>query len=410
MLVVHTADVHIGVENYGIPDPETRSSSRLKDFLDTLDEVVDYSITHNADLVIFAGDQYKSRNPSQTHQREFAYRISKLANNGVKVFLLAGNHDSPNIHGPATALDIFPVLNVENVYIGDTIGTHNIMTKSGPIQIIALPWIRKGEYMSLSGSKSLSPDDLNIDIENSIKEKLDTEIKNLDPAIPSILAGHVSVTSAITSSEKSMMLGKDYILDIKSLARKELDYIALGHIHRHQVLNEDPKVVYPGSLERIDFGEEKDIKGFCVIEFDPNLEMGQKQSKYQFVPVNARNFITIKCKILPTDHNPTSIVEKEIAKYNIAESIVQVHIDVPASKASEIKEQTIRSSLESAHHVANIRKNIERETRLRLGQDIDGNIEPMEALKAYLLERSLGKDISEKVIEKAKGFIEENPI
>ena len=138
--------------------------------------------------------------------------------------------------------------------------------------------------------------------------------------------------------------------------------------------------------------------------------MGQKQSKYQFVPENARNFITIKCKILPTDHNPTSIVEKEIAKYNIADSIVQVHIDVPASKASEIKEQTIRSSLESAHHVANIRKNIERETRVRLGQDIDGNIEPMEALKAYLLERSLGKEISEKVIEKAKGFIEENPI
>ena len=410
MFVVHTADVHIGVENYGRPDPKTKVSTRLTDFLNSLDELVDYALDNDADMVLFCGDAYKSRNPSQTHQREFAKRISRLSNSNIAVFLVSGNHDSPNIHGPATALDIFPVLNVENVYIGDTIGTHNIMTKSGPIQIIALPWIRKGEYMSLSGSKSLSPDDLNIDIENSIKEKLDTETKKLGPAIPSTLAGHVSVTSAITRSEKSMMLGKDYTLDIKSLARKELDYIALGHIHRHQVLNEDPKVVYPGSLERIDFGEEKDIKGFCVIEFDPNLEMGQKQSKYQFVPVNARNFITIKCKILPTDHNPTSIVEKEIAKYNIADSIVQVHIDVPASKASEIKEQTIRSSLESAHHVANIRKNIERETRLRLGQDIDGNIEPMEALKAYLLERSLGKDISEKVIEKAKGFIEENPI
>ena len=207
-----------------------------------------------------------------------------------------------------------------------------------------------------------------------------------------------------------MMLGKDYILDIKSLARKELDYIALGHIHRHQVLNENPKVVYPGSLERIDFGEEKDIKGFCVIEFDPSLEMGQKQSQYQFVPVNARKFVTIKCKILPTDHNPTSIVEKEISKYNILDSIVQIHIDIPASKAADINEQTIRRSLESAYYVANIRKNIERETRVRLGKNIDGNIEPMEALKAYLSERSLGKDLSEKVIEKAKGFIEENPV
>ena len=138
--------------------------------------------------------------------------------------------------------------------------------------------------------------------------------------------------------------------------------------------------------------------------------MGQKQSQYQFVPVNARKFGTIKCKILPTDHNPTSIVEKEISKYNISDSIVQIHIDIPAFKAADINEQTIRHSLESAYYVANIRKNIERETRVRLGKNIDGNIEPMEALKAYLSERSLGKDLSEKVIEKARGFIEENPV
>ena len=76
MLIVHTADVHIGVENYGRPAPVTKTSSRLLDFLNTLDEVVDYSISHQADIVLFCGDAYKSRNPSQTHQREFAARIS----------------------------------------------------------------------------------------------------------------------------------------------------------------------------------------------------------------------------------------------------------------------------------------------------------------------------------------------
>ena len=110
MLVIHTADVHIGVENYGRPDPDTRTSSRLKDFLDTLDEVVNYSIEHQADIVLFCGDAYKSRNPTQTHQREFATRVSRLSSAGIQVFLLAGNHDSPNISGPATALDIFPTL------------------------------------------------------------------------------------------------------------------------------------------------------------------------------------------------------------------------------------------------------------------------------------------------------------
>jgi len=410
MLVVHTADVHIGVENYGYPDPDTKVSTRLTDFLNSLDELVDYAISRAADIVLFCGDAYKSRNPTQTHQREFAKRISKLSSMGIAVFLVSGNHDSPNVHGPATTLDIFPVLNVENVYIGDEIGTHKIMTRSGPVQIISLPWIRKGEFMSFSGSKSSSPDDLNAVIESTIKVKLDQQIQKLDSTIPSILAGHISVTSAVTSSEKSMMLGKDYILDVKSLAREELDYVALGHIHRHQVLNETPKIVYPGSLERIDFGEEKDIKGFCVIEFDPNLKMGRKESSYQFVSVNARKFITIKCQILPTDLNPTSIVQNEIAKYDIADTIVQVHIDLPASKAAEIDEQKIRRSLEAAHHIAVIRKNIKRETRIRLGQHIDGSIEPMEALEVYLSERSLGKDISVKLIEKARNLIEENPI
>ena len=97
MRIVHFADVHIGVENYGKPDPETGLSSRLVDFLSTLDEVVDYAIDSQADLALFCGDAYKSRDPTQTHQREFAKRVARLASAGVPVFLLVGNHDMPFI-------------------------------------------------------------------------------------------------------------------------------------------------------------------------------------------------------------------------------------------------------------------------------------------------------------------------
>ena len=86
MFVVHTADVHIGVENYGRPDPETKVSTRLTDFLNSLDELVDYAINKDADMVLFCGDAYKSRNPSQTHQREFAKRISRLSSRNIAVF------------------------------------------------------------------------------------------------------------------------------------------------------------------------------------------------------------------------------------------------------------------------------------------------------------------------------------
>ena len=136
MKILHTADIHIGVENYGKIDPETRTSTRLSDFLRSFDEIVSFAIQETVDLVIIAGDAYKSRNPSQTHQREFAKRISKLSINNIPVFILIGNHDSPNIPGPATALEIFPTLDVEKVTIGDQLSNYDISTKSGAIQIV----------------------------------------------------------------------------------------------------------------------------------------------------------------------------------------------------------------------------------------------------------------------------------
>lgn len=411
MLVVHTADVHIGVENYGIPDPETRSSSRLKDFLDTLDEVVQYSITRNADLVIFAGDQYKSRNPSQTHQREFAYRISKLANNGVKVFLLAGNHDSPNIPGPATALDIFTALDVENVHIANTLETHLINTKSGPIQIVALPWIRKGQFMSSidESDESLSNEDLKASIEDKITTAVKHLSKDLDPAIPSVLAGHVSVDSATTSSEKSMMLGKDYVLLKSAIALPEFDYIALGHIHKHQILNDSPKIVYPGSLQRIDFGEEKDVKGFCSVTLDPSQTVQNRETSFQFIPVNARKFVTIRIEVDDSEYNPMDKIYRTIDTHDIANAIVQLFIETPASKSQDINETEIRSYLTSAHFVATVRKNIITESRNRLGKSLSESISPAEALSAYLDERQLPEEKKKLLLERGKALIEENP-
>ena len=76
MRILHFAEVHIGVENYGRTDPDTGLSTRLGDFLQTLDELVEYAIDTRVDLALFCGDAYKNRDPNQTHQREFAKRIS----------------------------------------------------------------------------------------------------------------------------------------------------------------------------------------------------------------------------------------------------------------------------------------------------------------------------------------------
>ena len=128
MRILHFSDVHIGVENYGRPDPDTGLSTRLADFLYTLDEVVNYAIENNIDLALFCGDAYKSRDPSQTHQREFARRIARLSSAGIPVFMVVGNHDMPFTASRANALEIFRTLDVSNAYTGDTLNVYHEMT------------------------------------------------------------------------------------------------------------------------------------------------------------------------------------------------------------------------------------------------------------------------------------------
>ena len=408
MLIVHTADIHIGVENYGRPDPVTKTSTRLVDFLDTLDEVVTFASENSADIVLFCGDAYKSRNPSQTHQREFAKRIYSLANNGIQVFLLIGNHDSPNIPGPASALDIFPTLNIPNVHIGSTLTTHLIETKSGPIQIVSLPWVRKGQFMSSADTDQLSTEELNSTIQSMLTTEISYQASNLDPDIPSILSGHVSIDSARTSSEKSMMLGNDYVLLKSSVALPQFDYVALGHIHKYQLLNETPKVVYPGSLQRIDFGEEKDVKGFCSIHLDPNKKPGQRETSYEFIPVNARRMVTIKITLDEIDPEPTNTIITEIKKHNITDTIAQVMIEVPAPLYDQIDDTLVKESLSSAHLIATIRKNVVEEKRQRLSHNPSGDISPVEALKSYLNARDIPKPKANMILEKGTNLIEEH--
>ena len=409
MLIIHTADIHIGVENYSRPDPKTRTSSRLQDFLRSLDELVDYSIDNEADLVLICGDVYKSRNPTQTHQREFVKRISRLAREGIKVFLLAGNHDSPNVPGPATTLDIFPTLDIENVQIANELNTQIVQTRNGSIQIISLPWIRKGDFMSLEKYNQLSNEKFNSAIEEKLIEDLDKEIANLDSSMPSILASHVSVDLAKTSSEKSMTLGKDYLLPTNFLANPKLDYVALGHIHRHQILNDDPPVVYSGSLERIDFGEEKDSKGFCVIDISTSPDKKNRLNSYKFVEVNARRFKTIQIKIEENDGSPNEKIVSEIKKHDIYETIAQVIIEVSSSRYSEISDRKIRDSLSEANFVAAIRKNVITESKNRLGKELHESIPAIEALETYLKERNIGEEKIRLLLEKGQNLISENP-
>ena len=407
MRILHFSDVHIGVESYGRTDPETGLSTRLLDFLHVFDEVVDYALSEKVDLVLFCGDAYKSRDPTQTHQREFARRIARLASGGIPVFLLTGNHDMPHVTSRATALEIFRTLDVRNVHIADRLDTYRVPTNDGPLQIVALPWVRRGGLLASEEGKGLTPKGVDRVIQERLTQAIHAQAETLDGGIPAIFAGHVSVSEAKTSSEQSMLLGQEHVLLKSSVARPEFDYVALGHIHRHQVLGNDPLVVYPGSLERVDFGEEGEEKGFCMVDLDPSMPRGLRRQSFEFRPVQARNFLTISIDLPPGELDPTTTAINAVQAYHFQDAIVRVQLRLK-EQDGRLRESDVRRALDGAHFVASISRQVEQDVRPRLGTAHAENLQPLDALKAYLQTRDTDPTRAELLMRHARKLVNED--
>ncbi len=385
MKFIHFADLHLGVETYGKLNSETGLSTRLEDFLNALDQLVEYALREPVDLVIFSGDSYKSREPGQTQQREFARRLRKLGTGGIPVFLLVGNHDMHNARGRATSTEIFDTLAVENIYVSGRPDLYRIPTKHGEVQVVSLPWLRRSALLSKEETGSLDFAQINERMQQALTQQISKLAQQLDPSLPSILSAHVWVFGASTGTESGMTIGQEHSLLLSTVASPSFDYVALGHIHKQQVLNEHPPVVYSGSLERLDFGDEKLEKGFYVVDIDTNPETGLKTTSYRFQPVQCRRFLTVAVTVAPDDLAPTTTVLQELHRQSeqIRDAIVRLNISVPESLAEQFSDAEIREAMKSAHSWT-MTRTIVRENSPRAGNTQAEQLQPAEALRQYI--------------------------
>jgi exonuclease SbcD len=408
--ILHFADLHLGVETYGRIDPATGLSTRLGDFLAALDRVVAYAIENKVDLVLFCGDAYKSREPTQTQQREFAKRINRLATSDIPVFLLIGNHDLPNAIGKATTTEIFDTLTVKNVYVSNRPEVYRIPTPSGTIQVVSLPWLRRNALLTREDTKNLTFDQINDKMQAAMTEVIAKKAAELDPKLPAVLAAHVWVTGARVGSESSMTIGQEHALLVSSLIHPAFDYIALGHIHKHQVLNEKPPVIYAGSLERLDFGEADDEKGFYIVEITPDAATGQKKVSYAFHTLEGRRFVTVDVNIEPEDIEPTTTVLKAIAEKQeaIRDAILRLQLKLPSEMEGRLRDGDIREALKDAYYFT-VAKEIKGKVRPTRWEEW-GNAEkitPLQALEAYLESNQVPAERAEVLLEYGERLIEE---
>jgi exonuclease SbcD len=401
--LLHIADVHIGMENYGRINPETGLNTRLHDFLDTLDEAVDRAISEQVDAVVVAGDVYKSRDPSPTHQREFARRILRLIRANIEVVLVPGNHDTPMTAGRATSLDIFRTLELPGVNVMRRISTLRINTRSGPLQIVALPWLVRSNFVADDERKNLPLAELLNDMANVVDEALQAECAALDPTIPTALVGHVHVFGARVGAERLLTLGNDPMLNASMLDLPNVGYYALGHIHKHQsVVTGQRPVVYSGSINRVDFSEEEEPKGFVLVE----LQAGK--SEFEFVPVKARPFLTIRSE--PLTDTPMDEVARAILRAGpkLAGAIVRLQLAGPRSRLQALDERELRRQLADAHFVIPIQREFTDEARVRIaGADLQGRT-PLELLSLYFeRQSSVNTERREQLLARARMLMAE---
>jgi len=397
--VLHFADVHVGMENYGRLDPATGTSSRVRDFLDRVDEVVDYALAHEADLAIFAGDAFKSRDPDPTQQRELAQRFKRLAD-AMPLLLLVGNHDMPGMSARATSLDIFQALQVPGVIAGLKPGSQVVPTRSGPLFLAWMPYPMRNRLLAREEHQGKSIEELEQALRGVVSDILaDLALQAAEQPMPRLLAGHFSVAEAKLGSERTVMLGRDVAVFRSTLCDPAWDYVALGHIHRHQDLNpgSQPPVVYSGSLERIDFGEEAEEKGFCWVE------LARGETRWSFHPVRARPFVTLRLDLRDAE-DPTQAVLSALAGRSLQGAVVRLLVDLREDQRLALNEKDVHQAAHGASSLT-IQQQIESQERSRLGVVEPHSLSPAELVERYFAARGMPEERVKRLLAQAEELL-----
>ena len=381
MKLLHFADAHIDMANYGRHDPKTGLPLRVLDFLKSLDTIIDAAISERVDLVIFAGDAYKDRSPAPTFQREWGKRIIRLSQAKIPTLLLVGNHDLSPAMGRAHAIQEFDTLQVPYVRV---LQKPEFLTSDDlwglPIQVIAMPWVARSGLMASIDASAVDVRELFARIEDRISSLIEDWIKEADTSLPLILTAHASVEGAMFGAERMVMLGSDLVLPTSLVKDRRLDYVAMGHIHKPQNLNEGnhPPVIYPGSIERVDFGEAKDDKFFIIAD----VTRGDAQVQWKKID-GTRMFIERRVVLHSTENVTDELLRTLPTPDKMTEAIVKLTVEYPRELDVLIDESALRKYTECCFEF-HLVKRPKSEARVRIpeGQTVS-SLSPLELLTQY---------------------------
>lgn len=401
--ILHLSDIHMGSGfSHGKVNPETGVNSRLEDFVKTLSICIDRAISEAVDIVLFGGDAFPDATPAPYIHEAFASQFRRLADAKIPTILLVGNHDQHSQGSGGASLCIYRTLVVPGFIVGDQITTHCISTNNGDIQIITLPWLNNSTLLTRPETEGLSIGETNQLLLEKLQPIIEAEIRRLDPEIPTVLLGHLMADRANLGAERFLAVGKGFTIPVSFLIRPEFNYVALGHVHKHQNLNpaNNPPIIYPGSIDRVDFSEEKETKGYVLVTID------RDHTAWEFCPLPVRDFCTIKLDISQKE-DPQKAILDAIEQQNFDNAVVRLIYKLRSEQLELINSSTIEKSLSKAHNYTIRPELISQLARPRLPELGLGNtLDPLEALRAYLNNKEDLQEIASEMLEVAQSLME----
>ncbi|MDB9506004.1 MAG: exonuclease subunit SbcD [Microcystis aeruginosa BS13-02] len=404
--ILHLSDIHMGSGfSHGRLNPKTGLNTRLEDFMGSLSLCIDRAIASPVDLVLFGGDAFPDATPPPFVHEAFASQFRRLADANIPTVLLVGNHDQHSQGNGGVSLSIYRTLAVPGFIVGDRLTTHRITTRNGDIQVITLPWLTRATLLTRPETEGLSLSGVNELLINRLEPVLEGEIRQLDTSVPTVLLAHLMADRASLGAERFLAVGKGFTVPLSLLNRPQFEYVALGHVHKHQNLNpsNDPPIVYPGSIDRVDFSEEKEDKGYVLIE------VAKGEVKWEFCPLPVRTFRSIEVDVSEAE-NPQKELLKALKKHDIREAVIRLVYKIRSEQLELINTNQLDEALKTAHSYSIRAELISQLTRPRLPELGVGNqLDPMEALKAYIDNKEDLRDIVDDMLEAAQFLLNQQP-
>lgn len=326
--IAFTADWHI--DEYGTRlDPGSGLNARLADYLATAEYVVGQAAAAGASALVIAGDLTERRHPAPWLVARIAEVLDRFP---ALVVALKGNHDSAK-----AGRSIIEVLDGRPGIVG--VSAPRIV-QVGDVSIACLPHLDRHWLRAQPGFEAV-PD---AELYRVLAEQFVTIARGLyamakvdNPDGTAVLVCHQTLGGGQMSESQRAFLGDlSLVVDAGALQAIGFEAVIAGHLHRHQSVL--PNVIYAGSIERVDFGEQGEPKGFLVADVAPG------RFEWSFVQTPARRFVTIR----GTDPEPddlSALVEGAVVRALDLDpdvDLARVRQDLEAAGAFDVQEIRIR--------------------------------------------------------------------